>query len=244
MNENRVLRVLLAGDSVIDNKCYVEPGEPDVTAQLKALLGEPHQVEKVARDGACVLRELAGVPSAYGQLADVNPAEHTHLVISVGGNDALGHLQLLFGDSLELDELVRARAQFVSDYETMLQRALRLGLPIAISTIYYLAPGRVQELLGGAVEPGKLEARAVTLVGLFNDIILSLATQYRLPVLDLRYISTTPECYANPIEPSAHGGQRIAETIATIIREHNFTGPAAIYAHPDASRTLQTGRQA
>ena len=44
-------RIILLGDSIIDNGAYVRPGEPDVAKQLQALLPE-HAVIKRALDGA------------------------------------------------------------------------------------------------------------------------------------------------------------------------------------------------
>ena len=39
-------RVLLIGDSIIDNGAYVRPGEPDVTEQLQALLPQDTVVKR------------------------------------------------------------------------------------------------------------------------------------------------------------------------------------------------------
>ncbi len=57
----------------------------------------------------------------------------------------------------------------------------------------------------------------------FNDAILLAAARAGLPVLDLRQVSTAATDYANPIEPSDVGGQRIAEAIARMLSVHDFS---------------------
>jgi hypothetical protein len=47
----------------------------------------------------------------------------------------------------------------------------------------------------------------------FNDVILRVAFESQLPVIDLRLVCTEPADYANPIEPSSHGGEKIARAI-------------------------------
>ena len=44
--------IILAGDSVFDNRTYVEVGEPDVRDQLADLLDDGDKVTLVAEDGA------------------------------------------------------------------------------------------------------------------------------------------------------------------------------------------------
>lgn len=48
----------------------------------------------------------------------------------------------------------------------------------------------------------------------YNDAILRVAFERRLPVIDLRFVCSEPSDYANPIEPSGSGGRKIAEAIA------------------------------
>jgi hypothetical protein len=62
----------------------------------------------------------------------------------------------------------------------------------------------------------------VTGLSVFNAVILREAFARGLPVLDLRLICDRVEDYANPIEPSAKGGAKIAAAIARTFREHEF----------------------
>jgi len=56
----------------------------------------------------------------------------------------------------------------------------------------------------------------------FNDCIIRAAFVHGLPLLDLRFVCTEAEDYANPIEPSAQGGEKIAAAIVRLL-EHGFT---------------------
>ena len=86
MNSAPRQRLVLLGDSVLDNGRYTTP-ESDTTGHLRALLGPLWSVELEARDGATMdllllqLDALSGPPDVA--------------VLSVGGNDAAGHLDIL-----------------------------------------------------------------------------------------------------------------------------------------------------
>ena len=80
------MHIVLLGDSIFDNGAYVRGG-PDVVTQLRELLPAGSHATLAAIDGDVidgVARQLSRVP-----------ADATHLVVSVGGNDALGHSGLL-----------------------------------------------------------------------------------------------------------------------------------------------------
>jgi hypothetical protein len=63
------------------------------------------------------------------------------------------------------------------------------------------------------------QAKVITAaLTLFNDVITRSAFRRGLPLIDLRLICDAPEDYANPIEPSVNGGDKIAQAIAKIIQ--------------------------
>jgi lysophospholipase L1-like esterase len=198
--------VVLLGDSIFDNAVYV-PGEPDVTRQLQDKLPQGWRATLRAVDGA-----VAG--SVAAQLQRV-PPDATHLVVSVGGNDALRHVGVLedrsnsIGDALH--RLAGIAEGFERDYGAMLAPALRLKRPTALCTIYdpRFPDPRMQRL-------------AVAALTFFNDAILRLAFTHGLPLLDLRLICDRDEDYANPIEPSAKGGDKIASAIVRLLKDHDF----------------------
>lgn len=198
--------VVLLGDSVFDNAAYVAAG-PDVVTQLRQRLPDGWKATLRALDGSVA----AGVHSQLHQL----PAEASHLVISTGGNDALGHLSML-SESVRstaetLERLAGIAEQFERKYSAMLGAALSEGLPTAVCTVYYPDfPDRAFQRI------------AVTALTVFNDVIFRQACMAGVAVLDLRLVCTSPEDYANPIEPSVRGGDKIAAGIAQLLKEHDF----------------------
>ena len=58
----------------------------------------------------------------------------------------------------------------------------------------------------------------------FNDVILRVAFESKLQVIDLRLVCTEPGDYANPIEPSSRGGEKIARAI---MRSLGLAGPTS-----------------
>jgi len=60
---------------------------------------------------------------------------------------------------------------------------------------------------------------------------LGVALEKGLPVIELRAVCARPEDYANPIEPSSVGGEKIARAIVRLVTEHDFaSGRTAVYA--------------
>ena len=52
-----------------------------------------------------------------------------------------------------------------------------------------------------------------TMLSIFNDLVYRTAQKYNAEVLELRDIFVSPEDYANPIEPSHIGGEKLAKAI-------------------------------
>jgi hypothetical protein len=73
------------------------------------------------------------------------------------------------------------------------------------------------DLYNGAIPEAVQARRAAVGLTVFNDVILRVAIERRLPVLDLRLICNEPADYANPIEPSGRGGEKIARAIARVV---------------------------
>lgn len=195
--------VVLLGDSIFDNAAYV-PGEPDVVQQLAAALPPGWRATLAAADGAVttgVERQLAGVPR-----------DATHLVLSIGGNDALGHIDILerrAGSAAEvLDLLADVAESFEERYRAVLRRVLAVGLPLAVCTIYE-----------GALPDPAMQRRASTALVVFNDAILRSAADAGVDVIELRLLFTDPSDYANPIEPSTRGGAKLAQAIVRMLTE-------------------------
>ena len=189
--------IVLLGDSIFDNGVYV-PGQPDVVKQLRAILPGGWTASLLAVDGAVT----RGVASQIARL----PADATHLVVSAGGNDALGESHILGAPSRVVGEgvmmLAEAQRRFAGNYEEMLRGVLAKGLPTAVCTIYDTPTSAPNHQIIKAA------------LALFNDRITRAAFAGGLPLIDLRLICSDDEDYANPIEPSARGGEKMAAAIA------------------------------
>ena len=189
--------VVLLGDSIFDNAAYVRGG-PDVVRQLSGKLPADWDATLLAIDGA-VTREVRS------QLAGL-PKDSTHLVVSAGGNDALG-ASFMLGHSVAtvaeaLSLLETAQSRFARDYSEMATAVLGAGLPAAFCTIYDTPPS----------SPDHRIVR--TALALFNDVITRVAFANKAGLIDLRLICDSDEDYANPIEPSVRGGDKIASAVA------------------------------
>jgi hypothetical protein len=194
--------VALLGDSTLDNGAYVLAGEPDVAQQVRMLLPNGWSVTLLAKDGS-VTDDIAA------QLHEL-PPDATHLVVSVGGNDALGATAVVeqpvqtVAQAMAL--LGAMQATFEDAYQRMLSVALTRDLPLTLCTIY-----------NGAFPDAALQQLATLGAAIYDDVILRAAATRKLPAIDLRLVCTHPEDYANPIEPSAVGGAKIAAAIVRAI---------------------------
>ena len=192
--------VVLLGDSIFDNGVYV-PGQPDVVRQLRGKLPDGWRATLNAVDGAVT----GSVPRQLERL----PTDASHLVVSVGGNDALRHSGVLEDRSNSIGEALQRLAMigdgFARDYAAMLDAVMRRERPTALCTIYdpRFPDPRMQRL-------------SVAALTLFNDAITRQAFARGLPLLDLRLICDRDEDYANPIEPSVAGGAKIVAAIAAL----------------------------
>ena len=199
--------VVLLGDSIFDNGAYVG-GAPDVVRQLRDALPDGWKATLLAVDGA-VTRDVAR------QLAQL-PSDATRLIVSVGGNDALGEAHLLRQPARTIGEgvmvLAHAQQQFTERYNAMLDPILAARLPVALCTIYDgNFPGQEGQVIASALS-------------LFNDAITRAAFSHELPLIDLRLICSEEADYANPIEPSERGGEKIARAIARLVTQPRPSG--------------------
>ena len=192
--------IALLGDSIFDNAAYTD-GLPDVVTHLRRLVPSPTQVTLLAIDGSTtkdVRRQLAELPTDVGRAA-----------ISMGGNDAI-----LEADALDLpiDSTKEAlavfggrSAAFEDSYRTTLAMVLERVPRSAVCTIY---DPRL---------PGDEALLSKVALAFVNDVILRVAFEFRLPVIDLRLAIVNPEDYANALEPSSRGAAKIASAIAAAL---------------------------
>jgi lysophospholipase L1-like esterase len=197
--------VVLLGDSIFDNAAYV-PDRPPVIEQLRQALPRGWQATLLAIDGS-VTEDVAD------QLRRL-PPDATHLIVSSGGNDALGEASLLNEPACTVGEALgmihELRTRFGNLYRAMLHTLTTIGKPVAVCTIYDSIPGL------GAAERSALAG--------FNEVILREAIRAGVPLIDLRLVCDRPADYSHvsPIEPSMVGGAKIARAIAEVATTHDF----------------------
>ena len=215
--------IVLLGDSIFDNSSYVNPGELDVPNQLKSLVGQDYKVTNLAVDGH-VTRHIKT------QLNHL-PSDTTHLFISVGGNDGLGHLSI-FNEPIEtvgggLQKMYLIGEKYKKEYSSMIDKVLSHELPTTLCNIYYPrfysnSFDRVASYFRMGVNVEKLQQMAMAAETIFNDIIMFEVFNRKLPLIDLRVLCNDDEDFANPIEPSCIGGLKIARKIKDIAFNYNF----------------------
>ena len=214
--------IILCGDSIFENSSYVNQGEPDVAKQVSELLPD----SKVT---------LLAVDGDYTQDVNVQlrklPNKGTHMFISVGGNDGLKKMDLFrtrvntVGEAL--DVIYGMRKDFEDEYKSMLENALSFGIPLTLCSIYYprfesSALDRVIDFIGGN-DYTSIQKKSMAGLAVYNDIITKEAFKAGVPLIDLRVLCNNDEDFANPIEPSAIGGKKIAKTIKKVVLSHDFS---------------------
>lgn len=195
--------IVLLGDSIFDNGRYTVGG-PDVIAQVRQLLPAGWHASLLAVDGSTaddVPAQVRGVPR-----------DASHLVLSVGGNDALMNSDILrmpaYSMAHAIGELAGVSEKFESKYRHAVGACKQLSLPLAICTIY-----------NGCFTDADYQRLISTALMVFNDAILRVGIEYGLTIIDLRLVCSSPNDYANPIEPSSIGGAKIAKSIVSLVSD-------------------------
>ena len=197
--------IVLLGDSILDNASYTAGG-PAVIDHVRRLLPSGWTASLAAIDGSTT-EDIAAHLRAISK-------EASQLLLSVGGNNAILRADVLetpvssSGEALLL--LADAVAEFEVTYRNSIDACLATGLPLVICTIYN----------GNFPEPS-YQRRATVALTAFNDVIVRVALDKHLKVIDLRLVCNSDGDYANPLEPSASGGSKIAGAILrSVLHEH------------------------
>src|SRR5919206_1923965 len=109
--------IVLVGDSIFDNRAYTG-GEPDVVSHLRAALPKPWRATLVAIDGSTTADIAA-------QAARV-PADASHVVVAIGGNDALMNQDLLATPVRSSAETLAMFAARLREFEAAYRRAIEV----------------------------------------------------------------------------------------------------------------------
>ena len=202
--------ITLLGDSIIDNKTYVQKGELSVLEHLENI--SEYEYTQLAFDGDTTLNVL------NGQLLSPGIATSSHLVLSIGGNDLLQNLSFLYeGPVDKINDAVAGVQQYIfkpleQRFETIIEKLSSHRANLLLCTVYEGDLGRTDEFRD-VLDSSKI------MVSSFNDTVYKTASMYNADVLELRHIFTSPEDYANPIEPSHIGGEKLAQAITDWIQK-------------------------
>ncbi|MDC0140738.1 SGNH/GDSL hydrolase family protein [bacterium] len=214
-------RIYLLGDSIIDNTPYVQKNEKDVVSHLNSMYKSSPQINIYNRavDGH-TMKDLLDT-----QLSDEGLNEATNIVVSIGGNDLLGNLYFLIdamglyqGQESKVFQRTTTRNKSFEDtyfeiikpmqqeYESIVANLSNYRAKLLLCTVY-------EGDLVDTDEFNDVIYSSKTMLSIFNDIVYRTAQKYNAEVLELRDIFVSPEDYANPIEPSHIGGEKLAKAI-------------------------------
>jgi hypothetical protein len=89
--------------------------------------------------------------------------------------------------------------------------------------------------------PPPVGAVIAAVLSLFNDVNTREAFGRGFDLIDLRLICNSPKDYANPIEPSTNGGEKIAKGIAAFCNSGaSDDGQSKVWVHQDTA-TIGSG---
>lgn len=203
-------KIVLFGDSILDNASYAAP-EPDTVECLRRLLGARWSVDLVAQDGSIML----DMPSQLQQVPDCAATA----ILSVGGNDLLEHIDLLRQSNTKISELINIADEFTQHYKDVVRSFSTRFDRLILCTIY-----EVQ------LDPAPLTQLVRAPLGIINDQIIRTAACLGLEVLELRDFCTEPSDFVLQIEPSASGAAKIASAIAALLRQEPSMNMGRIYS--------------
>lgn len=230
--DNSGRKVILIGDSVLDDFYWLPSGSHDVAEQLSQLNHEldvlnyavdEFMIQDVREGGYVSERYARSRPYEYPTEEDgkVYPLMHAsdadYAVLSIGGND--GRLKISQGD-FDVTSLQR-------EYCELVKKTVQKCRKTILVMVY----------LPCFAEPpfDRLETPVRTMAKNWLKIVQEVASEHNLAVIDLsrtfdpsdrtHYGSTT-------IEPSVKSGAFIARLIDHVISNHNFTESKTYWMNP------------
>jgi len=157
-------------------------------------------VHRLAADGARIATVLEK------QIAAI-PADATHIVMSVGGNDGLVYRSMLGSQAVTtvgeaLLHLGRVQAEFDAAYTAAVKSLTARGLPVLLVVPHN--PQFADETEASGARTG---------LALLTDAIYRAAALHSCSVMDLRLMLTDKGDWANPLELSSQGGFKLAAKV-------------------------------
>lgn len=188
--DNKNIKIVLAGDSIFDNKEYVIPGE----SVEQNLINNKNDVLLLAKDGAFVadlVHQLKKMPS------NLNTPD-TRLFISVGGNDIL----YKYKDRKIIDE--KEINSVLEQYKNnILSIKNKFNIKIYLTNIYY--------------PPLDKYVKLHKVIRYWNNEQKKFAKKNNISLFNIDTLVTEIIHFSNEIEPSEIGSKLIADGITNII---------------------------
>ena len=206
----------LLGDSTIDNGAWTGGGD-SVHQQVVALLP---QTTLCAQDGALL--------SAIPQQAAKAPKKTSHFLVSVGGNDCLSGVNVTSRSVQSVEEGLDAIQAFTASFEEEYARTVEELIEVVGHDKHIILCSVYNPCFGPFGVTTLTQTAANVSVALIADAILRVATRLRLPVIDWRRVMTQVIDFANPIEPSSVGGQKMAQVLVDVVSKHDFSSKTCI----------------
>mmetsp|Transcript_22019 Transcript_22019/g.51669 ORF Transcript_22019/g.51669 Transcript_22019/m.51669 type:complete len:321 (+) Transcript_22019:88-1050(+) len=198
------VHIVLLGDSTLDNSRHVDVSIQKLLAAECSAMG--WECTFLAQDGAnlddVAMKQLGRIPDSA-----------THVILSVSGNDLLRLLNELSADSFAPRAVYKAVTVRLDDIcqkmRQVLQSVTAIGCHVACCTVY--APQFDQVLLKMLVS---------TSLAVHNGRIRKMARDMGLSLIDLAFICTQPSDFANALELSTRGGNKVASNLCRFVREN------------------------
>ena len=191
-------KVILLGDSVIDNEVYVPPPGQSVLGHLFSQKPD-WDFNQRAIDGDTTVDVLK---------RQLDSPIDAPTFLSIGGNDLLKRFDILRSQERKLptevlEQLHSEVGAFQKRHNEILSSFSERAL---VSTIYNPVFSKDPDL-----KP--FQNAAEMAIAIFNDAIQQNVRRFGFDLLELREISTEEDDFANPIEPSDRGGAKLAKEI-------------------------------
>jgi len=121
------------------------------------------------------------------------------------------------------------RDEFARNYQKAIQKLLEKKLPIALCTVYNPCFHHKGQRRGFMSTDEKTQRACEIGLVVLNDVIIQTAIKFQLPLIELRSLFTKVEDYANPIEPSVKGGEKMVSVMYDILNRCTWQEGCSIY---------------
>jgi len=191
-NNNPIRNYILLGDSVLDNKSFVPDGE-NIAALLKKQNQDGHVVSLAKNDTT-----IPYVPPQISKIRELSASyndSNTFIFLSVGGNDIL----------------VKYENNQKPNYDNMIEEYNEL-----IESIKIVAPNAKIYLVDLYFPRNKENQKYWPDITEWNEKLNKYALENNLSIFKVSSILTKPEDFANKIEPSSTGGQKMVDAMLKV----------------------------